>query len=56
MDVNRQTIINGNKIQEYYWANHYVTYINNNITKETYEEAVNRINKEAEQSNRIKNN
>ena len=43
MDVNRQIRIGDDLIKEYYWSNKYVVYINSNITKETYEEAIERL-------------
>jgi hypothetical protein len=43
MEINRTTRIGSDIIKEYYWAGIYVVYINNNITKETYEEAVKRL-------------
>ena len=43
MDTNRQIRIGDDIIREYYWSGVYVVYINSNITKETYKEAIERL-------------
>jgi|SaaInl7_200m_RNA_FD_contig_41_1180555_length_1261_multi_6_in_0_out_0_2 hypothetical protein len=40
MSPDRRTEVNGNKIEEYYWAGKMVTYINNRAFEGTYEEAI----------------
>lgn len=46
MTPDRKKTINGYKIEEYYWAEKMVVYIDNRVTEETFEEACKRIAKE----------
>jgi hypothetical protein len=46
MTADRKTIINGNKLEEYYWNGKMVVYINNHLTEMSYDEAVKSFNKE----------
>lgn len=40
MNLERFKIINGIKIEEYYWAGRYVVYINNKLSDYTFKQAV----------------
>jgi hypothetical protein len=40
MTPERSKIINGHKINEYYWAGEFVVYIDNGLTTMSFEEAV----------------
>ena len=45
MDITKQTIINNKSIIEYSWAGCSVVYIEGIMTRETYDQVVERINK-----------
>jgi len=53
MDITKQTIINNKSIIEYSWAGCSVVYIEGIMTRETYEEAIERINKEKNAVNNV---
>lgn len=40
MTPERETVVNGKKIQEYYWAGRMVVYVNNYKSERTYEEEI----------------
>ena len=42
MDSERSVKINGNLIEEFYWAGEIVTYVNNKLEKGTFEEVCKR--------------
>lgn len=50
MSPDRETIVNGNKIQEYYWARKIVVYVNNRLYEKTYEEAIKEYSENNEQN------
>lgn len=43
MSPERQTTIEGNKVEEYYWAGKYVVHVDNCATDESYDEAIKRL-------------
>ena len=45
MTPDRKEIIGDNKVEQYYWAGEIVVYVNNYLTKETFDEAVEKIKK-----------
>jgi len=40
MTPNRKIIVNGYKIEEFYWNGYYTCYVNNKLVDITYEKAV----------------
>lgn len=40
MSPEREIIVGDQKISEYYWAGSYPVYVDNQLTKQTYDEAV----------------
>ena len=43
MSPERQTTVNGHQITEYYWAGVMVVYVDHKLTKESYEQAIARL-------------
>lgn len=48
MTPDRRTIVNGKKVEEYYWAGKMVVYIDNHAIDMTFEEAVAHLKQDAE--------
>lgn len=46
MSPDRVKIIDGNRVEEFYWAGKMVVYINNRATDETFEKACSRLDLE----------
>ena len=47
MTPDRRAIVNGKKVEEYYWAGNMVVYIDNHATDMTFEEALAHLKKDA---------
>lgn len=43
MNPERKTEINGHKVEEYYWAGRMVTYVDNRLSEDGYDNAVDRL-------------
>ncbi len=46
MSPDKKEIVNGKKVEEYYWGGKYVVYIDNRLFKGTYKEAITQIKRD----------
>lgn len=48
MSPERSKIINGRKVEEYYWSRRYPVYVDHQLVEETFDQACERLERETE--------